>query len=76
MNEANSVRGRYPLQVEKVVFKNGFTISDATIVFCGGFIIVSAPDNGAPTMFNIDEISELRRVKEIHPKAKVEGYTW
>ena len=76
LNERNAIRGHYPIAVEKIVFTDGSTLENADVFIMNDFIIVGAPDGGAPSMFNIREISELRRVKEIRPQNKVTGITW
>ena len=71
----NKIKGSYPLRVEEIVFSDGSTLKDKVVLLCGDFVIVDV-DDGAPTMYNVNTISELRRVEEQRPQPKPMMTVW
>lgn len=53
-----------PFKVEEIIFKDGRTMYDRYILFHGRFLVAgSENDNEAPSMYNIDTVSEIRNVE-------------
>lgn len=57
------------MRAEEIIFDDGSTLKDKTIMFCGDFVVVDTGE-GAPTMYNVRTISELRKVEEIRPQTR------
>ncbi len=72
MNKINSI---YPLKVEEIIFADGSIMKDKEVFLAGDFIIVDT-DEGAPTMYNVRTISELRRVQEVRPRPQARNFVW
>ncbi len=70
MSQNKPIKGCYPLKVEEIIFEDGSSMREKTVLLCGDFVVVADDNGGAPTLYNSRKISELRRVEEIRPQSK------
>ena len=70
MAQNKQIKGYYPLKVEEIIFEDGSSMREKTVLLCGDFVIIADNNGGAPSMYNSRRISELRRVEEIRPQSR------
>ena len=55
-----------PFRAEEILFKDGRTLFNRVLLFHNRFIVVgSENDNEAPSMYNVDTVSEIRNVEAL-----------
>lgn len=68
------ITGSYPLTVERIVFNDGTTMENTTVILTDPFLVVEGADGERPSMYNINAISALIGVQEIRPEAPIRAW--
>ena len=76
MDTKKTIKGCYPLSVDKVYLTNGKVLKNKTVFITGDFLVVdgtSDPSDPRPSMYNLSLIEKLEKVEEIRPQMKISG---